>query len=351
MRILGLVGLLGIAGCAGAPRPSAPPERPAAAESTPTLPPARAVSLQLPTAGDEDYRLAAKDQISVTVFGQKDVTRTLRVSQSGTITMPLLGEVKAGGLSPAELERKIEDGLRGRYLINPRVTVAVAEYQGRQVAVVGAVNQPGAYLLKANHTTVLNALSEAKGVKDGADRIAYVVHARPRPGEPQPVMVYLDMLLRQAHPAYNVVVEPGDSIFVPPANTYDVAGEVEKRGAFVLRRETTLARAHRGGRSDQACRHGRDQGDPDGAVGGDAGARDVRPRRRQGGGPAPGHSAPGAGRRRGARERRQARRLRAPRRAEEHPPLLVARALSPSGGSAAATEGGASGGSSETPPK
>jgi protein involved in polysaccharide export with SLBB domain len=224
MRILGLVGLLGIAGCAGAPRPSAPPERPAAAESTPTLPPARAVSLQLPTAGDEDYRLAAKDQISVTVFGQKDLTRTLRVSQSGTITMPLLGEVKAGGLSPAELERKIEDGLRGRYLVNPRVTVAVAEYQGRQVAVVGAVNQPGAYLLKANHTTVLNALSEANGVKDGADRIAYVVRARPRPGEPQPVMVYLDMLLRQAHPAYNVVVEPGDSISVPPANIYDVAG-------------------------------------------------------------------------------------------------------------------------------
>jgi len=243
MRVLLLVGLLGITGCAGAPGAGAPAARPAPAASAPSLPPAPAVSREPPTGDDGDYRLAPKDQITVTVFGQKDLTRALRVSQSGTITVPLLGEVKAAGLSPAELERKIEDGLRGRYLVNPRVTVAVAEYQGRQVAVMGAVNQPGAYPLKANHTTVLNALSEAKGVKDGADRIAYVLRARPRPGEPQPVLVDLDALLRQAHPGYNVVVEPGDSVYVPEANTYYVAGEVEKRGAFVLRRETTLARA------------------------------------------------------------------------------------------------------------
>jgi polysaccharide biosynthesis/export protein len=244
MRIVLVIGLLGVAGCAAAPRGGAPPAASAAPATTATaLPPAPAVSLQPPSGSDEDYRLAPKDQITVTVFGQKDMARTLRVSQSGTVTVPLLGEVTAAGLSPAQLERKMEDGLRGRYLVNPRVTVAVTEYQGRQVAVIGAVNQPGAYPLKANHTTVLNALSEAKGVKDGADRIAYVLRARPRPGEPQPVLVDLDMLLRQAHPGYNVVVEPGDSVYVPEANTYYVAGEVEKRGAFVLRRETTLARA------------------------------------------------------------------------------------------------------------
>jgi polysaccharide biosynthesis/export protein len=210
----------------------------------PALPPAPPVSLQPPPpTPDEDYKLAAKDQLTVTVFGQKDLTRTVRVNQSGMITLPLLGEIQAAGLSPAELERRVEGGLRGRYLVNPRVTVNVSEYGGRQFAVMGAVNQPGAFALKSNYTTVMVALSEAKGVKDGADRIAYVLRARPRVGEPQPVTVDLDALLRQGDAGHNVVVEPGDSIYVPEANTYYVAGEVEKRGAFTLRRETTLSRA------------------------------------------------------------------------------------------------------------
>jgi polysaccharide export outer membrane protein len=202
------------------------------------------VSLQPPAAApDEDYKLAARDQLAVVVFGQKDLTRTVRVSQSGTITLPLLGEVQAAGLSPSELEARIEDGLRGRDLVNPKATVTVSEFGGRQFAVMGAVNQPGAFALKANHTTVMVALSEAKGVKDGADRIAYVLRAHPRVGEPQPVTVDLEALLRRGDPGHNVVVEPGDSIYVPEANTYYVAGEVEKRGAFKLRRDTSLSRA------------------------------------------------------------------------------------------------------------
>jgi polysaccharide biosynthesis/export protein len=219
--------------------PALPEPRPA----PPMLAPPPAISLSTETSGEGDYKLAAKDQITVTVYGQDDLTRTVRVGQTGTITLPLLGEIPAAGLTPTELEKKIEGGLRGRYLMNPKVTVGVSEFQGRQFAVMGAVNQPGAYPLKTNHTTVMLALSEAKGVRDNADRIAYVLRARPRPGEPQPLSVDLEALLRQGHPGHNVVVEAGDSVYVPEANTYYVAGEVEKRGAYVLRRDTTLSKA------------------------------------------------------------------------------------------------------------
>lgn len=219
----------------GSPQPARPPG--------PVLPPAAAVSLRPALTDDGDYKLAAKDQITVTVYGQDDLTRTVRVSQAGTITLPLLGEIQAAGVSPTELEKRIADGLRGRYLVNPKVTVNVAEFQGRQFSVMGAVNQPGAYPLKTNQTTVLLALSEAKGVKDNADRVAYVLRAQPRPGEQQPVAVDLEALLRQGNPGHNVVVEAGDSVYVPEANTFYVAGEVEKRGAFVLRRDTTLSKA------------------------------------------------------------------------------------------------------------
>ncbi len=241
------VGLLW--GCA-AGRPATPPAGaarspagpPAAAPAAPRLPAASPVSLA-PPAAEGDYQLAPRDQITVTVFGQKDLTRTVRIGEKGTVTLPLLGEVQAAGLSVAELGRRIEAGLRGRYLVAPRVTVTVAEYQGRRFAVLGAVNEPGAFPLRSNYTTVMAALGEAKGVKPTADRLAYVVRARPRPGEPQPLAVDLDALLREGRAGYNVVVEPGDSVYVPEANTYYVAGAVEKRGTFTLRRDTTLSRA------------------------------------------------------------------------------------------------------------
>jgi polysaccharide export outer membrane protein len=252
---------LAAAGCATDPvLPTASPAAPPAGAGTPgppataagpaagrmpappmALPPS--VSLAPAATVEGDYKIAPKDQVVVTVYGQDDMTRTLRVSQSGTITLPLLGEVQAAGLSPAELEQKVEGGLRGKYLVNPRVTVSIAEFQGRQFAVMGAVNQPGSFPLKTNSTTVMLALSEAKGVKDNADRIAYILRARPRTDEPQPLSVDLEALLRQGHPAQNVAVEAGDSVYVPEANTYYVAGEVEKRGAFVLRRDTTLSKA------------------------------------------------------------------------------------------------------------
>jgi polysaccharide export outer membrane protein len=206
--------------------------------------PPPAASLAPPArAGAGDYRLAPRDQVVIAVHGQDDLTRTVRVAESGTITLPMLGELKAAGMSPTELEHAITAGLKGKYLVDPKVNVTVSEYQGRQVSVMGAVNQPGAIALRANYTTALLALSEARGVRDTADRVAFVVRAQPRAGEPQPLPVDLEALLRAGDARYNVVLEPGDSVFVPEANTYYVAGEVEKRGAFTLRRDTTLSKA------------------------------------------------------------------------------------------------------------
>src|SRR5262249_60989579 len=118
---------------AAAPRRGRPGPRPGCGRG-PTPP---AVSRAAPAPDAGDYKLAAKDQITVTVYGQDDLTRTLRVSQTGTVTLPLLGEIPAAGLSATELEQKIETGLRGKYLVNPKVNVTVAEFQGRQVAVMG----------------------------------------------------------------------------------------------------------------------------------------------------------------------------------------------------------------------
>ncbi|MGH7266733.1 MAG: polysaccharide biosynthesis/export family protein [Candidatus Rokuibacteriota bacterium] len=255
MRLLSRLVLLALlaAGCAAAPAatPGAPATQPTTAPGSvealrgPAPPPPPAVSLAPPAGGLDaaDYRLAPKDALKVVVHGQDDLTRTVRVTESGAIKLPLVGEVKAAGLTARELEQRIETGLRGTYLKQPRVNVVVTEYLGRQVAVLGAVEQPGAYTLKTNGTTVLVALSDARGVKDGADRMAYVLRATPRDGEPQPLTVDLDALMRAGDPRHNVVVEPGDTVYVPDANTFYVSGEVEKRGAFRLRRDMTISKA------------------------------------------------------------------------------------------------------------
>jgi polysaccharide export outer membrane protein len=250
VALLLLLSVLVAGGCAGVSPASGPATETASGASAGavsesgrrwTVAPPPAVSLERRREGD--YRLAPKDSIGVQVLGQEELTRTVRVSDAGSVTLPLLDEVPLAGLTLAEAEAKITAGLKGRYLMNPRVTVRVVEYAGRQVSVVGAVGMPGAYPLKSNVTTVLEALAEARGVRENGDRVAYVMRGRPREGEQQPVVIDLDALLRTGDVRHNVVLEGGDTVFVPEANVYYVAGEVEKRGAFPLRRDTTVSKA------------------------------------------------------------------------------------------------------------
>lgn len=198
--------------------------------------------------------MAPRDQLSVQVHGHDDLTRTVRVSENGMITLPLIGELRVADLSPREIETAIENALKPAYLKNPRVTVAVAEFRGRQFAVVGAVNQPGAYPIRTNEVTLLQALSEAHGTRENASRVAYVLRAKLRSDEPQPLEVDLDTMFRTGRGS-GVLLEPGDSVYVPEANTFYVTGEVEKRGAYTLRRDTTVAKAiaEAGGVTKQAA--------------------------------------------------------------------------------------------------
>jgi len=111
------------------------------------------------------YRLGAGDLINITVYGEEDLSRQkYRLPDSGVIMFPF-GEVHALGLTIAELETQIADGLRGGYLLNPRVSVSMEEY--RPFFINGQVNQPGAYPYKSG-LTVRMAVSIAGGFKERA---------------------------------------------------------------------------------------------------------------------------------------------------------------------------------------
>lgn len=93
--------------------------------------------------GLSDYALGSGDLISIQVFGETELSVQLRLSDAGSISYPFLGEIRVKGLTTGQLARRIDDGLRGDYLVDPNVNVTVLEY--RQFFIYGQVEDPGGY--------------------------------------------------------------------------------------------------------------------------------------------------------------------------------------------------------------
>lgn len=107
------------------------------------------------------YKLGAGDQVRVTVFNQANLSGDFAVDGSGSIAMPLLGPITAGGTTARELEQSIADALtRGGYLVNPSVVVQVTQY--RPYFILGEVSSPGSYPYTSS-LTVRNAVAAARG--------------------------------------------------------------------------------------------------------------------------------------------------------------------------------------------
>lgn len=114
------------------------------------------------------YKLGSGDTISIRVLGEDDLKRErVRLSDAGTISFPVLGEIRVKGLTVGELQDYITRGLKGRYLLNPQVTVSIDEY--RPFFVNGMVEKPGGYPFSPG-MTVRKAISVAGGFKERASR-------------------------------------------------------------------------------------------------------------------------------------------------------------------------------------
>jgi polysaccharide biosynthesis/export protein len=111
---------------------------------------------------EAEYKIGPQDLMEVTVFGQPDLTRTVRVNSGGEITLPLIGAVQTVGLTAQQLEQRIAAVLGEKYLQNPQVTVFMKEFTTLRFTVEGAVQKPGVYPL-TGQMTLLRALAVAGG--------------------------------------------------------------------------------------------------------------------------------------------------------------------------------------------
>jgi polysaccharide export outer membrane protein len=160
-----------------------------------------------------DYQIGRQDLLEISVFGVEELSQTARVADDGAITMPLLGRLAVAGLTKSELEGLIARLLEDGYVRDPQVTVFVKEYESKRVAVTGAVKRPGAYEM-LGRKTLLEMISMAGGLDTDLGR-EIIIFRPDAEGNTQRVPIDLEQLVYEADPALNLVVVPGDIIYIP----------------------------------------------------------------------------------------------------------------------------------------
>lgn len=181
-------------------------------------------------------KIGANDLLSISVYGAPELTRTVRVSAEGFLRLPMLKQkIEAKGLMPSDLEEKIADALDAeKILVEPVVTVTIAEYHSRPISVAGAVKVPLTFQA-LGQTTLLEALTRAQGLSGEAG--TEILVTRPplvAGGVPRVERIPVKGLIDAADPSLNVTLEGGEEVRVPQIGRIFVVGNVKHPGAFKI---------------------------------------------------------------------------------------------------------------------
>ena len=189
-----------------------------------------------------DYPLGAGDVVKVQVFQNLDMTTEARVSEAGEISLPLIGAVKVGGLTPGESEKLIATRLRdGGFMQRAQVTVNVQQFRSQQVSVLGSVGRPGRYPLEQRGVRLTEMLATAGGIlPTGSDTLILI---RREGGKSTRTVVDLPSLYLNDRPDLDIEVKGGDSIYVHRASVIYVFGQVQRPGQFTLERDMNVRQA------------------------------------------------------------------------------------------------------------
>jgi len=216
-----------------------------------------------------DYRIGSGDVISVAIEDAPELSRDFRVNAAGNISMSFLGRIKALDKTAEELGDLIAEGLRDRYLTEPKVTVTVVQINSHAFFVQGAVRRPGVYQIEGN-PSLLKVITVAGGLAENHGSTAFIIRQVTTPGdEPQTGSAAQRQEDRERTDGTNAdefeasyellkcnisgllmgrfdqnrALEPGDIINIPVMNVFFVGGEVRAPGSYPLKDGTTLRQA------------------------------------------------------------------------------------------------------------
>jgi polysaccharide biosynthesis/export protein len=197
-----------------------------------------------------DYVIGSGDLLGVEVFDVPELSRDVRVNETGYISLPLMpSKVRAGGLTPFQFQDKLAELLQTNGLVStPQVTVSVKEQHSQPITVIGAVKTP-MVIQALRRTTLLQALSQAGGIADDAGSTVIVTRPAPDvsesagPGDAstqsaaQTFTINLSDVLESGESRFNIPLVGGDVVSVPRAGIIYVVGAVSKPGGFLLQND------------------------------------------------------------------------------------------------------------------
>ena len=164
-------------------------------------------------AASDEFVIGPGDVLAINVWKEAEISKVVPVRSDGRISLPLIGELQSGGLTPRQLEAEIIKGLKD-YVAEPSVTVVVQEIHSQNVNVLGMVNRPGSYPLTKT-MTVVDAVATAGGFRDFAkQKSIYVLRRNPEGTQTRLAFNYKDVI-KGVNPTQNVKLQPGDTIVVP----------------------------------------------------------------------------------------------------------------------------------------
>ena len=186
-----------------------------------------------------DYVLGPGDVVRVSVYQNQDLTLETRITESGAISYPLLGQVRLGGLSGPQAEKVIADGLKnGNFVRQPQVSILVTQVRGNQASVLGMVNRPGRYPIEQTGMRLSELLATAGGIAQGGSD--QVVLSGMRDRKPLRVVIDVPLLFAQSGGVNDPVIANGDTVYVERMPMVYIYGEVQRPGAMRLERDMTV---------------------------------------------------------------------------------------------------------------
>lgn len=205
-----------------------------------------------------DYRIGPKDLLEIRVLEIPDLNLDRRVTDAGTIDLPLLGGLSVAGKTTTEARAQLEDLLREKYVNRANVSVVVKEYGNKPVSVVGAVTKPGSLSISGKWS-LLQAISAAGGLDQTAGRKIYVLR-RSDNGLSDTLEIKRDELLQSSSPLWNIPIFAGDVVNIPARSIVKVfcLGEVKQPGALEFDSDDRISLlsviAKAGGLTDRASK-------------------------------------------------------------------------------------------------
>jgi polysaccharide biosynthesis/export protein len=195
-----------------------------------------------PAFADQQYLLVPGDVIHINVFKNPDLSIDARVSDSGTISYPLVGSVPVRGISLGAAEAKIAQMLKdGGFVLNPQVNILVTQGYGNLVSVIGEVNTAGRYSIEAAGGHLSGMLAAAGGISQTGGDTVTVTGARN--GKPFRRDVDIVKIFSSGNPADDIEIDGRDTLYVGRAPVFYIYGQVQKPGQVRLERGMTVMQA------------------------------------------------------------------------------------------------------------